>query len=175
MRSVYVHPERIQCCTDEAQARGITILPIDKESPWQNGRTERAGGLWKQQLRIACRKCTPVNQEELEALGSLCVQARNRYYNRSGFSPLQRVFGLNHRLPNSLLSDDAIDPELLCDNPLTDFQRSEEMRAAAQKGWLGLDSRSRMLKALRSRHRMPHTFSEGNLTLNANFKEMENI
>ena len=71
--------------TDMAQGYGITILPTDRESPWQNGRTERAGGLWKQQLKLACRKSTPVTREEWLAQGSLCVSARNRYFNRSGF------------------------------------------------------------------------------------------
>ena len=38
-----------------------------------------------------------------------CVAARNRYANRSGYSPDQRVFGSSNRLPRSLLSDDLLD------------------------------------------------------------------
>ena len=59
---------------------------------------------------------------------------------------MQRVFGMSQRLPNSILSDDAIDPALLCDNPLADFQRAEEMRVAATRAWAALDSRNRMHK-----------------------------
>ena len=149
--------------TEWAQAYGITILPCDRESPWQNGRTERAGGLWKEQLKIASRESTPVTRTEWTALGALCVQARNRFQNRSGYSPTQRVFGISQRLPNSLLSDDAIDPALLSENPMTDFQRAEEMRASAQKAWAELDSRTRMKRALGARHRIAHNFSEGQL------------
>ena len=146
-----------------SHAHGIVILPTDARSPWQNGRTERAGGLWKHQFNIAIRKCTPVNQSEFEALGMMCCAARNRYCNRSGFSPAQRVFGFTPRLPNSLHSDDAIDPGLLSENPLQDFQRSEELRAAATRAWASLDNRSRLLKSFRARHRTPHHFTEGQL------------
>jgi len=134
--------------TDMAQAYGVTILPTDRESPWQNGKTERAGGLWKRNVKVASRRCTPVNRTEFLMLGDLCCAQRNRSYNRSGFSPDQRVFGCNKRLPNSILSDDAIDPALLCENPLADFQRAEEMRVAATHAWAALDSRNRMTKSL---------------------------
>ena len=149
--------------TEQAQARGITILPTDRESPWQNGRTERAGGLWKTQVKIAARKCTPVTREEWLMLCDLCVQARNRYHNRSGFSPMQRVFGSNLRLPNSLNSDDAIDSELLSENPSEDFQRAEEMRRQATRAWARLDSRGRLQRAFRARHRTIQNFTEGSL------------
>jgi len=66
--------------TEQAQARGITILPIDRESPWQNGRTERAGGLWKSQLSIAMHKCTPygllfasMSNSQVFLQGNVCV------------------------------------------------------------------------------------------------------
>ena len=98
------------------------------------------------------------SRTEWSALGALCVQARNRFQNRSGYSPMQRVFGISQRLPNSLLSDDAIDPALLSENPMADFQRAEEMRASAQKAWAELDSRTRMKRALGARHRTAHNF-----------------
>jgi len=103
--------------TDMAQAYGITILPTDRESPWQNGKTERAGGLWKRHVKIAARKCTPLTRTEFLMLGDLCVAQRNRFYNRSGYSPMQRVFGTNQRLPYSILSDDAIDPAFCLTTP----------------------------------------------------------
>ena len=103
------------------EANGAPVLPTDARSPWQNGRTERAGGLWKQQFRIACRKLTPVSQSEFETIGMMAVATKNRYSNRSGFSPSQRVLGVNPRLPCSMTSDDPIDPGLLSENPLIDF------------------------------------------------------
>ena len=71
---------------------------------------------------------------------------------------------MNQRLPNSLLSDDAIDPALLSENPMADFQRAEEMRVSANRAWMALDSRARMQRSLRARHRVPvASFTEGNL------------
>ena len=68
--------------TEQAQARGITILPTDTASPWQNGRTERAGGLWKMQLKLACRRSTPVDLAEFVEQGLLCCAKRNMAFNR---------------------------------------------------------------------------------------------
>ena len=70
---------------------------------------------------------------------------------------------MNHRLPDSMLSDDPIDPALLSENPLTDFQRAEEMRANATRAWAQLDSRNRIRKAFNARHRTIQTFTEGTL------------
>ena len=76
---------------------------------------------------------------------------------------MQRVFGFSHRLPNSLLSDDIIDPLYLSQDPLEDFHRAELLRQAATRAWAALDSRTRMLKVLRARHRTPQNFTEGQL------------
>ena len=96
-------------------------------------------------------------------LGQLCSAARNRYMNRSGYSPIQRVFGFSTRLPSSLLSDDAIDPAYLHVDPIQDFQRAETLRQAALRAWATLDSSERITKALKSRHRKTETYTEGQL------------
>ena len=44
-----------------------------------------------------------------------------------------RVFGSNLRPPGSLLSDDPIDRQLLTADPYTEFQRTNDMRSAAQR------------------------------------------
>ena len=76
---------------------------------------------------------------------------------------MQRVFGFTHRLPNSLASDDPIDPMYLSEDPLEDFRKAEELRQAATRAWSALDNRVKLLKALRARHRTPQTFVEGQL------------
>ena len=68
-----------------------------------------------------------------------------------------------HPTSNTLLSDDAIDPQYLSEDPLHDFERSEKLRGAATRAWAATDSRSRLLKVLRARHRIPETFVEGQL------------
>ena len=72
-------------------ANSITLLPIDRKAPWQNGRTERAVHEWKQQFKHTIRKGVPTGFSELVTLGLLCYAVRNRYNNRSVFSPMQRV------------------------------------------------------------------------------------
>ncbi len=74
---------------------------------------------------------------------------------------MQRVFGFSQRLPNSLLSDDLIDPQYLSENPHEDFARSEKLRQAATRAWAALDNRSRLLKVFKARHRVQQTFAEG--------------
>ena len=46
---------------------------------------------------------------------------------------------------------------------MEDFKRAEELRQAATRAWAALDSRSKLLKSLRGRHRLPQTFVEGQL------------
>ena len=108
-------------------------------------------------------KEAPTSRDEHIALGEFCCSSRSRYNNRSGFSPMQRVFGFTTRLPNSLLSDDPIDPSYLSTDPLTDFTRAEKLRQAATRAWAAQDSRQRLLHSLRARHRTPQTFAEGQL------------
>ena len=61
------------------------------------------------------------------------------------------------------MSDDAIDAELLNENLSIDFQRTEAMRRAATRAYASGDSRERIQKSLRHRHRPPATFYEGQL------------
>ena len=144
-------------------SNGIALLPTDARAPWQNGRTERAEKEWKRQLKLARRKEEPQTEAELTAMGELCCGVRNRYNNRSGFSPMQRVFGFTTRLPNSILSDDLIDPMYLSMDPLAVFKRPKELRTATTRAWAALDSRLRLQKALRACHRVPENFTDGQM------------
>ena len=91
----------------------------------------------------------------------MCCAAKNWYSNRSGFSPLQRVFGITPRLAGSILSDDTIDSHLVVDNELEDYERAEELRQAATRAWAAVDERTRLQRSLRAKHRLPQTFVEG--------------
>ena len=55
---------------------------------------------------------------------------------------------MSMRLPGSLLSDDAIDPLYLYDDPTTQFYRDAELRQAATRAWAALDNRKRVKRAL---------------------------
>ena len=57
------------------------------------------------------------------ALQRLAVErnaAKNRLSNRSGYSLLQRVFAIGHRLPANLTSDDVRAPDPVYDLAATD-------------------------------------------------------
>ena len=148
---------------EKAAGEGGIVLPTDARAPWQNGKTERAGKEWKAIFKIALRKFGPENYKEWRALGLAVNASRNRYNNRSGFSPMQRVFGFNTRLPASLTSDDVIDPVYMYDNASSDFKRSVEIRNAATRAWAALDSRDRLRKGLKARHRLVENFTEGDM------------
>ena len=106
---------------------------IDSQSPWQQGRTERAGGSLKEDLRKICQECGLVTEDEFDIALSEAVSVRNSFQNRSGFSAQQRVFGSTLRLPGSLLSDDPIDRSLVATDPATEFLRTASIRDAAMK------------------------------------------
>ena len=118
-----------------AGAAGVLAMPIDSQSPWQNGKTERAGQSFKHQLWDLDEECHIEGETEFEAAVAECCDARNRYCNQSGFSAHQRVFGSSLRLPGSLLSDDPIDRQLLTEDPYTNFHRTNKMRTAAQRAF----------------------------------------
>ena len=69
------------------------------------------------------------------------------------FSAHQRVFGSNLRLPGSLVSDDPIDRQLLTADPYTDFQRTNDMRSAAQRVLFKQNSARAVQAAGLARHR----------------------
>ena len=114
-------------------AQGSLHHFIDSQSPWQQGRTERAGGTLKEDLRDVIEHTAIVTEDEFELALAQALDARNRFANRSGFSAHQRVFGATLRLPGSLISDDPIDRFAVFADPTTEFQRAAEIRNAAQQ------------------------------------------
>ena len=56
-------------------------------SPWQQGKVERHGGVIKEILAKAREAAVPTSDEELKAVLYECECAKNRFSNRSGFSP----------------------------------------------------------------------------------------
>ena len=76
----------------------------------------------------------------------------NRLSNRSGYSPLQRVFGIGHRLPADLTSDDIYAPDPIYDLAATDtsFEESRQIREAAMKAHAEVSIRDRIENAVRA-------------------------
>eukprot|EP00971_Amphidinium_carterae_P190729 3784927-Amphidinium_carterae.1 len=136
---------------------GCLALVTDARAPWQNSKTERLGGEWKEQMSNLLHEWQPVSNAEWDDMGVMAVLARNQCIDRTGYSPQQRLLGVGHRLPLSLsgLTNDDVDPEFLWQGPRDDVRRREELRQAAWKSLIELQSRERVLRASRAQHRVP--------------------
>ena len=94
-------------------------------------------------------------EAEVNELIDFTIAELNRRVGRAGFSPGQRVFGRQLRLPPSLLEDDFIDPYMIAQDPTHEMRRSEAMRMAAAHGCVVAADRRPMSTASHSRQRKP--------------------
>ena len=127
---------------------------IDSQSPWQQGRTERAGESLKEDLRDIIEECAIITEPDFEIALTQALDARNRYVNRSGYSAHQRVFGHTLRLPGCLMSDDPVDRIAVATDPSTEFQRSAEIRDSAQRALFRHNDHEAIKRAGRQRSRI---------------------
>ena len=93
-------------------------------------RTEKAGGVFKDKLRLVLEETQATTDEEFNQCVAETQIARNRYFHWGGFSPYQRVFGFNPRFPASLASDDIMSPILLDSGAAEPIRKACEFRAA---------------------------------------------
>eukprot|EP00434_Breviolum_minutum_P024807 symbB.v1.2.021909.t1/scaffold1920.1/size100294/3 len=87
-----------------ATSHGVVVYQIGARAPWQNGRAERHGAHFKELLEKARSEIVLTNQEELKLLMQEVEAAKNRFSNRSGFSPVQRHIGQWPRCPSEILN-----------------------------------------------------------------------
>ena len=98
---------------------------------------------------------SPSSSVAVQHLATECNAAKNRLSNRSGYSPLQRVFGIGHRLPADLTSDDVYAPDPVYDLAAMDasFEESRQIREAAMKAHAEGSIRDRIEDSVRARPR----------------------
>ena len=137
------------------QSRGTLQVVTDLETPWQNSVVERHGALFKMAFEKACSLEVPTTEAEVNELIDFTFAELNRRVGRAGFSPGQRVFGRQLRLPSSLLEDDFIDPYMIAQDANHEMRRSEAMRMAAAHGCVVAADRRAMSTASHSRQRKP--------------------
>ena len=89
--------------------------------------------------------------------------AKNRLYNRSGFSPAQRQLGCNLRLPGSLGSDDPCDPQLLVHSSSEDMRRSLQIRQSAMEAFLKQTATEVVQRSALARPRVSRSFEVGDV------------
>ncbi len=140
---------------------GTIVFRAAARAPWQQGRVERHGGLMKTMIETAREAAVIGTVDDLRLLLGECECAKNRYANRSGYSPVQRQIGQWPRLPGSLMADEALDPALQLQNGTEEFERLLEMRDIAQKAFLKLSCKDAASRALKARPRIQRVFKTG--------------
>ena len=103
----------------------------------------------------ACCLEAPTTEAAVNELIDFTFAELNRRAGRAGFSPSQRVFGRQLRLPSRLLEDDFIDPYMIAQDATHEMRRSEVMRMAAAHGCIVAADRRAMSTASHSRQRKP--------------------
>ena len=111
---------------------------------------ERHGGLLKEMVEKARDTARPETLDELRLLVQECECAKNRFSNRSGYSPVQRQIGQWPRVPGSLMSDESLDPALQVQNMTDEHERLLEFRRLAQEAFVRLSSKEAAARSLKS-------------------------
>ena len=148
---------------ETAAGHGVVVHQTAARAPWQQGRTERHGGHYKELMEKARSEVVITNDQEMKSLMREVEQAKNRFSNRSGFSPVQRQIGQWPRVPTSILSDEGIDPSLVEGMVVDDLERLHEMRRVAQKAFVETNARSAVRRTLNARARPWQDYAVGEL------------
>ena len=122
----------------------------------------------KKTIEKATFEYTPENLEAWLQLVAECNSAKNRLRNRSGYSPIQRVFGTAHRLPGDLCSDDHTELSVYRDLACVDqsFEETRLVREAACKAHASVSIRDRFDEAVQARLRKPaETFRQDDIVM----------
>ena len=133
---------------------GCIIRTIGARSPWQQGRTERHGGLAKGVLEKVVDQVVPGSLSEWKSCVHAVEFAKNRLFNKSGFSPAQRQLGSNVRLPGSLTGEDVFDSSLVRDAGGEEVQRRLQMKEVAMEAFIKHSTEEGIRRASRARPRV---------------------
>ena len=142
---------------------GTIVFRAAARAPWQQGKVERHGGLLKEMIEKARDTAKPETMEELRLLVQECECAKNRFSNRSGYSPVQRQIGQWPRVPGSLMSDESLDPALQVQNMTDEHERLLEFRRLAQEAFVKMSSKEAAARALKARSRLQRVFKAGDV------------
>ena len=146
---------------DKCHELGVLIHTIGARAPYQNGRCERHGGLFKMMIERAKWINAPASVEEWRLLIRETEAAKNRLSDRSGFSPAQRMLGQTPRVGSELHSDSWLDPVLSTNDE--ELMKVLKARAAAQRAWAETNCSTILRRSLRARPRTQVQFSPGDV------------
>ena len=123
-------------------------------APWQNSLAERHGQTWKHMYERVVATVPPQTNDELEEVFAQVTMAKNTLVNRSGFSPFQRVFGVQSRIPGMLDGDEdhvGVNSAILCGDD--SYFRANQIRVEARKAFVERDNDDRIRRAIERRTR----------------------
>ena len=139
---------------DGLESHGIQPILIDRDAPYQNGVTERRGGLFKEVYYRTRELYQPSDVSEVQNMIHEVAWALQTLTNRSGYSPAQRVFGKQPSLAMEILNDSG--EYVFPQTSDAAWRRSEDLRKAARQALVDTDSKERLQRSLRARPRRAH-------------------
>lgn len=138
--------------SDYLKEYGVEQETVPLEAPWQSGKVERAGALWKEILFKTVRETQLRGLDDMIIASAIISQCRNSFPRPNGYSPSQWVLGLSEvRVPGSLLdSEEAQKLEVLeaANDPSSAVAKSLGIREAARIAQIRLDTDARVRRAL---------------------------
>ena len=126
---------------------------IAADAPWQNGLTERKGGIWKLAANRVIEHENVCGKIGVDTLAVSVNHAKSTMPNPSGFSSAQWVLGKSPPVPASILHDGG--NLVVHDQAVNDptFARRLAIQTAARHAMIECDSSSRLRRALLKRSR----------------------
>ena len=131
---------------------GVEIANAALESPWQNGKCERHGGIWKTMYHKVCVDQGLAGELDIIRVTSILNQTKNDLYRHDGFSPSQWVLGARGvRIPGSLLQPEEaarLEVHEAAEDPGSEMARNLAIRESAKIAYARADNSSRIRRAL---------------------------
>ena len=148
-----------------AQANNLRVTTISTEAHFQNGKAERHGAILQNML-TKYEKEHPINSYiELKQGLWWCVQAKNAFSIRKGYSPEVLVLGKQTRIPGSICSDELLPAHMLADAETSQgvqFRQQLARRESARRAFVMADNDSALRKAiLRKSHGNTQQYNPG--------------
>ena len=144
---------------DWLQSMGVEFSTSSTEAPWQHGRCERRGAVWKQVFNRVVEDHQITGRSQVENIVPIVTSVVNSMVRHNGYHPDQWVLGARGpRVPASLLSDEsreALEVQSAAEDPESAIAQIAARRESARIAFVRADNDSRVRRALLHRA-VPH-------------------